>query len=87
MDKSQLLICTDSSHVAIVALCTVTIFQVSVIFKLLWPLATTNYGGLQATNRLCVTSQVLWPPATTICGSLWLQNKLLCDVLAEQWSP
>ena len=49
---------------------TVTIFQVSGILKLLWPLATTNCGGLQAANSLPVTSQVLWPLATTKCGGL-----------------
>ena len=49
-------------------------FQVSGIFKLLWPLATTNCGGLQAANSLDETSQVLWHPATTICGGLWPQT-------------
>ena len=53
---------------------TVTIFQVFVTFKLLWPLATTNYGGLQAANILSETSQVLWPLATTIYGGLRPQN-------------
>ena len=49
---------------------TVTIFQVSVIFKLFWPLVTTNCGGIHAANSLPVTSQVLWPLSTTICGGL-----------------
>ena len=35
---------------------TVTIFQVSGILRLLWPLATTNYGGLQAANSHPQTS-------------------------------
>ena len=53
---------------------TVTIFQVSVTLKLLWPLATTNYGGIHAANSLSETSQVLWPLGTTIYGGLWLQS-------------
>ena len=43
-----------------------TIFQVSVTFKLLWPLATTKYDCLLAANSLSETYQVLWPLATNI---------------------
>ena len=46
---------------------TVTIFQISVTFKMLWPLATKNYGGLPATNSLYETSQVLWPLFASNC--------------------
>ena len=53
---------------------TVTIFQVSGILKLLWPLATTNCGGLQAAISLSETSQVLWPLATAKWGGLRPEN-------------
>ena len=42
----------------------------SVASQLLWPLATTKYGGRRPQIGFFVTSIVLWPSSTTNSGGL-----------------
>ena len=55
--------------------------------KVLWPPATSKYGGLRPRIWVYVTSKILLPLATTNCGGLWPQKSKVSTVgYPNKWS-